>query len=171
MADPIITRHSDFGTRFCLNGCGTEIVLKIQRDLTRKKFCSHACRQKYRWRTGGFQWFADFQKKSRTPEANAKKVHRGSDHPRWTADRSQLKCRPQPELKAWKLAVFARDNNTCQKCGASGCRLIADHIKPWCMFPELRFDISNGETLCEPCHRKTNTYARKVKFWEKIYAV
>jgi 5-methylcytosine-specific restriction endonuclease McrA len=33
--------------------------------------------------------------------------------------------------------------------------LEADHIKPWAYFPSLRFELSNGRTLCRPCHDKT----------------
>jgi len=51
------------------------------------------------------------------------------------------------------------DNQMCgvdgkQSCGHCGAkpRLHADHIKPWKDYPELRFDVSNGRTLCEDCH-------------------
>lgn len=71
------------------------------------------------------------------------------------------KLRTGLEYKQWRRAVFGRDNYTCIKCG---CRksgsLEADHIKPQSKFPELRFDINNGRTLCKPCHRKTPTYGR-----------
>lgn len=56
--------------------------------------------------------------------------------------------------KNWRRAVFARDNYLCLNCGQRGGRLTADHIKPWSLFPALRFDLCNGRTLCWPCHRR-----------------
>lgn len=54
----------------------------------------------------------------------------------------------------WRRRVYARDNYTCQRCGYDkGKRLQAHHIKSWINYPESRFDISNGITLCIPCHR------------------
>lgn len=67
------------------------------------------------------------------------------------------------EIKLWREAVFRRDNWTCVTCGKRGARLHADHIKPFAYFPELRFDLNNGRTLCVPCHRKTDTYGEGAK--------
>jgi len=63
--------------------------------------------------------------------------------------------------KGWAIAIKKRDNFTCQHCGTNGGPLESDHIKPWSLYPELRFDLDNGRTLCKPCHIKTDTYAGK----------
>jgi 5-methylcytosine-specific restriction endonuclease McrA len=62
------------------------------------------------------------------------------------------------EYKNWRKSVFERDNYTCVGCKERGGKLTADHIKQWAYYPELRFDINNGRTLCIDCHRKTHTW-------------
>jgi len=52
----------------------------------------------------------------------------------------------------WKARVNVRDNFICQECGNQGRD--AHHIKPWKENPKLRFDVSNGITLCLECHKK-----------------
>lgn len=70
--------------------------------------------------------------------------------------------RKSVEYKLWREAVFKRDNYTCIWGGKEhGNKLNADHIKSFAHFPELRFAIDNGRTLCENCHRSTDTYGGK----------
>ena len=92
----------------------------------------------------------------------------GKEHPNWQGGITPFrkKIMNSEEYKLWRTAVFERDNYTCIWCGDNrGNNLNADHIKPFALFPELRFAIDNGRTLCEDCHKKTNTYGCKV--WNK----
>jgi hypothetical protein len=70
------------------------------------------------------------------------------------------RLRVSKEYKLWRIAVFERDNYTCIWCGQRGGTLNADHIKRFADFPELRFAIDNGRTLCLPCHKTTGTWGR-----------
>lgn len=63
------------------------------------------------------------------------------------------------EYKFWRMKVFLRDNFTCQYCGERGCFLEAHHIKSWDKYPELRFEVSNGITLCKGCHKKIHFHS------------
>lgn len=61
----------------------------------------------------------------------------------------------------WRGAIFLRDNYTCQECGQVGGRLQAHHVKSWKTHPDLRHELSNGQTLCVECHKKTDSYGGK----------
>ncbi len=89
--------------------------------------------------------------------------YRGEKHPNWKGNKSEIeRLRKSVEYQLWRKSVFERDNYTCIWCGDNrGGNLEADHIKPFALFPELRFAIDNGRTLCVECHKKTSTYAGK----------
>lgn len=66
--------------------------------------------------------------------------------------------RESQEYKLWRKAVFERDDYTCIWCGRKDKTIQSDHIKPFAFFPELRFAIDNGRTLCRQCHKTTSTW-------------
>ena len=60
--------------------------------------------------------------------------------------------------KKRRTKIFKRDDYTCQECGKIGNKLNAHHIKEIVNYPELILKINNGVTLCEECHKKTESY-------------
>ena len=89
----------------------------------------------------------------------------GIEHPHYLNGKNEKK-------KQWKEAVKERDNYTCQKCGKilkKGDKLLdAHHIKSKEEYPELRFDVDNGLTLCHECHtalHNTNASKETRKKW------
>ena len=66
------------------------------------------------------------------------------------------------DYQKWRNAVFKRDKYMCKLCGCNGY-MEAHHIKSFTYFPELRFDIDNGLTLCKKCHRLIHkTFGAKI---------
>jgi 5-methylcytosine-specific restriction endonuclease McrA len=123
---------------------------------------SEATRKLWSEQRKGYQWSEESRRKL---SANAR---RGEDHHNWkggiTAENHKI--RESVEYKLWRSSVFSRDNWTCIFCGARSAKgspvvLHADHIKPFAFYPELRFAIDNGRTLCESCHQATETFGNR----------
>jgi 5-methylcytosine-specific restriction endonuclease McrA len=81
---------------------------------------------------------------------------RGSSHYKWRGGVTpfRIKIWKSAEYSAWRMAVFERDGFACVACGRNTHAMQADHILPFAIYEDLRFDVSNGRTLCIPCHRK-----------------
>ena len=72
-----------------------------------------------------------------------------------------------PEYIKWRNACLKRDNYSCVVCGRNkeNSRVIiqVDHLKSQAFFPELKYDVNNGQVLCSYHHRRTNNYGFKAK--------
>lgn len=85
--------------------------------------------------------------------------HSGEKHKRWKGGNYiGRQERSTPEYRLWRLAVFSRDDYTCQCCKSKSKKgvsvtLNAHHILNWKDNESQRYDADNGITLCSNCHR------------------
>ena len=86
-----------------------------------------------------------------------KKRMMGKNNPKWVKDRTKLKKSEDKmsdyAYKIWVKEVRIRDNWKC-RLASSDCkgRLETHHIFDWKNYPELRYIINNGITLCALHH-------------------
>ncbi len=119
-------------------GCKGKFQTSKEKGYAQTTYCSRNCYKKY---------FTGTRGKKR--KSNVVPTHwnwKGGITPINHALRQSL------EYEDWRKKVLERDDYTCLNCGQIGGWLEVDHIKPWSRFPKLRFDITNGRTLCKPCH-------------------
>lgn len=74
--------------------------------------------------------------------------------------------RSMPAYADWRKSVYERDGYTCQECGSKK-DLHAHHVKHWKDHPDLRFEITNGITLCYVCHSKKHPALKLLKRYGK----
>jgi len=110
------------------------------------------------------------QVKNKIKETYKNKDTSGEKSPSWKGgvSRAYKTGYYSKEYKEWRKKVFERDGYTCQECGIKECYITAHHIKSFAYYPELRFDIKNGKTLCEDCHKLTDNYKGRAKTLNKL---
>lgn len=89
---------------------------------------------------------------------------RGERNPHWQGGLTSLTeaIRHTLEYRLWRTKVFERDSYTCRVCHWRGGRLQPHHIKAFAHYPELRFNVDNGITLCSDCHKDTDNFGGRV---------
>jgi len=95
----------------------------------------------------------------------------GKNSPQWV-NGNYKKCdeRNDSAYQNWHKLVKKRDRNKCvfkgQHC--SGYNIV-HHILPWRDYPELRYEIKNGITLCQFHHpRKWDDERRLIPFFQGL---
>lgn len=111
---------------------------------------------------------SSFWRGKKLPEKIKQKISEsksGKNHWNWKGGitKEEKRIRKTSKYNNWRFSILKRDNYTCVFCLKRGGDLHVDHIKRFSDYPELRFAIDNGRTLCVECHRKTNTYGGKKK--------
>ena len=143
---------------YCLN-CGCKFNAY---QSSKRKFCSHKCSSNF-----------NIGKKSVAKSIGIKKAHKNKSFGYKPGENLREKnsswkggvtykgrmIRKSRDYAKWRKAVLIRDDYTCRNCGAyKNVPIEVHHIYSFSKYPELRFDINNGKTLCQPCHKKTNSY-------------
>ena len=83
--------------------------------------------------------------------------NRGENNPQWLPPELRKvteaeQIRQSAEYKDWRLSVWVRDKTKCQICGIRKDPMVAHHLDGFNAFPEKRFDVDNGVTLCDYHH-------------------
>jgi hypothetical protein len=75
------------------------------------------------------------------------------------------------EYKEWRKKVYIRDFYKCKMpgCSSNSKQIAAHHIYPKKLYPEKRFEVSNGITLCKKCHEKT--FGKETNFIDALVRV
>jgi endogenous inhibitor of DNA gyrase (YacG/DUF329 family) len=162
--------------------CNKEYEVKNYRAFT-SSYCSNKCKRSVQFNGSSWNKGKKLTKEHKNKlrlakigthrsEETKQKISnyfRGEKHPRWKGGITPInsRIRKTREYVLWRKSVFERDNFTCIFCGQRGGKLNADHIKPFSLFPELRFAIDNGRTLCIDCHRKTDTWGYNVNYYKE----
>jgi len=105
--------------------------------------------------------------------------HLGKNNWNWKGGISKIDklIRCMIEYKQWRSDVFQRDNWTCQTCQRRGGYITAHHIKAKTKIIKENkiktvldarkclelWDINNGITLCDECHKLTDNYGGHAK--------
>ena len=143
-----------------------------------RKFCSISCSKTGNTYRRGQKHPNIWNKGKKCPEYSGEKnnMWRGGITPLSQAIRTSA------EYKRWRTEVYVRDNYTCVLCGVrsgNGKKIVlnADHITAFSLIMKKHgidsvqsalvcadlWDISNGRTLCVPCHIETPNFASRAK--------
>lgn len=129
----------------CICECGT-ITHSSSSNLIRKNVTSCGCYHKEKTRL----WMNENRHNFKVPK--------GKNH-HWynplLTEEERLTVRRnfrRGDQEKFSLLVKERDDFTCQLCYIRGGKLNSHHLNSWNSFPEERFDVDNGITLCTECH-------------------
>jgi len=142
------------GVKYCSLQCAgrARLGMVFSKNLGRKKGC------------------IPYNKGKKSPETS------GDRNGKWISDRTKLAKRQERNdmaYKEWRKQVWVRDNYKC-KIGNCDCKgkIIAHHILGWSLFPELRYEVNNGITLCQFHHPlKRNDEKKLSPYFQELVGV
>jgi len=152
---------------------------KKWKDASRKKL-SLSTKGRTVWNKGirgKYKCSEETKKKISKAHTGSKKpwaMKSGKENHNWKGGVTKIDklCRGMMEYKQWRTDIFKRDSWTCQTCGCRGY-VTVHHIKSFSKIIkenniidikqakkcEELWNLNNGVTLCEECHKLTDNYA------------
>jgi hypothetical protein len=87
----------------------------------------------------------------------------GENHWNWKGGISKnVHSVDEPNYKEWRKRIFKRDNYKCRMDKNCKSYIQAHHILPWRDYPELRYEINNGITLCLAHHPRKRAEEKRL---------
>jgi len=183
--------HKCCAAYFYYVGVKKELVYKTHRKLIKRewnyeknsslgynpKLLTQGSHKKVFWKClKGHEWKATINSRTNVssggtgcPYCAIKKVSGKNNHnynPNLT-DKEREDRRLLLDNTYWRKNVYARDNYICQICGDNkGGNLNSHHLEGYNCNKKLRFEKSNGITLCKDCHmdfHKKYSYGNNTK--------
>jgi len=142
-------------------GCGDNFQFyAFNIEYKRRKYCTRICANKQTANANSISKMGEKNPMYGKHPWNYKKYgvqkgRRGKDNHFWKGGKTDTthRARQSGVWKKWRLAVYERDNYTCQICKVKGDELIPHHIKLYRFYPRDRYKVGNGVTLCRKHHR------------------
>lgn len=162
-----------FPPKFC-ERCG--ILFKKpnyrgKKEWGKQRFCSKSCVHKGNKTNLGRKHSIETRKKMSESHPKGELSHL------WKQDRSDIIANKSRwgdfGYRLWRDQIFKRDGYKC-KMGNNDCvtYIEAHHILSWGEYPELRYQLTNGITLCRFHHPKGRKKEKRlVPFFKELVAV
>ncbi len=162
-------------------GCSNAFYVSRSQIISgRKKFCSKSCLYSSGIQTNTF-------KVGHAPAGGGHTGHKHSEETKriiglsgigrkaWNyIENRNLLAKTQERndsaYQEWRKSVRGRDGWRCKMANVDCLeKVVAHHILPWAKFPELRYEINNGITLCVFHHpRKRSDEMRLSPFFQSL---
>ena len=168
----IITKYDSNRSKTRTYSCKVCSVVSFCRYTGKNIYCSRQCaardlasHKKHQYKTDesirnklSKSWVKKGQRLS--PDTEYKK---GVQNKNWNNGSSFLRqSYGNSKYVQWRNAVLKRDGKVCRICNKDSRKMETDHIKPWALFPALRFNTQNGQVLCRACHIEKSIRDRKI---------
>lgn len=168
---PFLPQSPSSKQKFCTRKCAYEFeksqtleypchhcktpLRRVKSMIKPRMFCSRACSSKYTARPLKYKPFTCQHCKTTTEiHCQNKKKKYCSYVCNGLARRSSTRpnsARLAARLATWGRKVRKRDGHKCVRCGGRN-KLQAHHRLSFAEYPNLRYEVDNGETLCIDCH-------------------